>query len=129
MSQDDVQVLVVDDSLDAAVSMAELLSMDGYSVRTASEGREALRLVEKQVPHCVILDINMPGMDGCELAQELRARYDSSMVIIAITGMGDKSERVAKTIALADHFLRKPFESSTLRKLLVPTHSTLGKLR
>jgi CheY-like chemotaxis protein len=45
MSQDDVQVLVVDDSLDAAVSMAELLSMDGYSVRTASEGREALRLV------------------------------------------------------------------------------------
>ncbi|MDB5850860.1 MAG: hypothetical protein JWP29_4612, partial [Rhodoferax sp.] len=86
------------------------------------------RLAAQIAPHCVILDINMPGMDGCELAQELRARYDSSMVIVAITGMGDKSERVTKTIALADHFLRKPFESATLRKLLVPSPSTLGKL-
>jgi DNA-binding response OmpR family regulator len=126
MSHDDVHVLVVDDSLDAATSMAELLAMDGYSVRTAFDGRQALQLVAQQVPHCVILDINMPGMDGCELAQELRARYDSSMVIVAITGMGDKSERVAKTIALADHFLRKPFESSTLRKLLLPTPRTVG---
>lgn len=122
MSQDEVQVLVVDDSLDAAASMAELLELDGYVVRTASEGNEALRLVAQKVPHCVILDINMPGMDGCDLAQALRARYDSSMVIIAITGMGDKSERVAKTIALADHFLRKPFQSSTMRKLLQPSH-------
>ncbi|APW35904.1 hypothetical protein RD110_00665 [Rhodoferax koreense] len=122
MSQDDVQVLVVDDSLDAAAGMAELLELDGYVVRTASDGHEALRLVAQQVPHCVILDINMPGMDGCDLAQELRARYDNSMVIIAITGMGDKSERVAKTIALADHFLRKPFQSSVVRKLLRPSH-------
>ena len=126
MSHDDVHVLVVDDSLDAATSMAELLAMDGYSVRTAFVGHQALQLVAQQVPHCVILDINMPGMDGCELAQELRARYDSSMVIVAITGMGDKSERVAKTIALADHFLRKPFESATLRKLLLPTHRAVG---
>jgi len=126
MSHDDVHVLVVDDSLDAATSMAELLAMDGYSVRTAFDGHQALQLVAQQVPHCVILDINMPGMDGCELAQELRARYDSSMVIVAITGMGDKSERVAKTIALADHFLRKPFESATLRKLLLPTHRAVG---
>ncbi len=126
MSHDDVEVLVVDDSLDAAVGMAELLAMDGYAVRTASEGNEALRLVAQKVPHCVILDINMPGMDGCELAQQLRARYDSSMVIIAITGMGDKSERVTKTIALADHFLRKPFDASTIRRLLLPSHQPGG---
>jgi len=126
MANDEIHVLVVDDSQEAAASMAELLVLDGYTVRTASEGRQALQLAAEQVPHCVILDINMPGMDGCELTQELRARYDSSMVIIAITGMGDRSERVAMTIALADHFLRRPFESSVILRLLLPTRPAVG---
>ncbi len=120
MFDDEVHVLVVDDSKDAADTMAQFLELDGYSVRTASDGKEALESIKVQLPHCVILDVNMPGMDGFDLAKELRRMYGGEIVLIAVTGLGDKSERVVGTIALVDHFLRKPVNPDLVKKLLPP---------
>lgn len=118
MDTDEVRVLVVDDVKDAADTLAMVLSLDGYSVATAHSGEEAILLVEKHKPHCVILDIAMPGIDGYELATLLRHRYDNDIVLIAVTGWTDSVARVADTFSVVDHYFQKPVDPDRLRRLL-----------
>ena len=120
MDENEVHVLVVDDVQDAAEAMALALELNGYVVRTASDGMAALALIEQRKPHCVLLDVNMPGIDGCELSKRLRALYGDDIVLIAVTGGDDQMERVAETFARVDHYLKKPVDLAVLRKLLPP---------
>ncbi len=120
MDNDEVRVLVVDDVFDAAEALACGLELDGYQVRIAQDGEQALALIEESVPHCVLLDVDMPGIDGAELSQRLRARYGDDLVLIAVTGWGEDDERVSKTFACVDHYLKKPVDPAELRKLLPP---------
>ena len=120
MSDDEVRVVVVDDSDDAAETLATVLRLDGYSVWIARDGSEALTVIEDCSPHCVLLDVDMPGLDGSELSKRLRERYGDDVVLIAVTGWGVDDERVAKTFARVDHYLEKPFDPVVLRKLLPP---------
>ena len=120
MNDDDVRVVVVDDFADAAEALAETLKMSGYKVWVATDGTAALALIETQRPHCVLLDIGMPGMDGNELARTLRSRYGDDIVLIAVTGREHDDERVSDTFARVDHYLQKPVDPDVLRKLLPP---------
>lgn len=120
---DEVQVLVVDDLADAADALAMALELDGYSVRTAHNGREAFAAIEEQVPHCVMLDVDMPEVDGCELSLRLRERYGNDIVLIAMSGRDEADARVAETFLRVDHYLRKPFKLTLLRKLLPPMNA------
>ncbi|MEO8312562.1 MAG: response regulator [Caldimonas sp.] len=120
MNEDDVRVVVVDDVVDAAEVLAETLRMSGYTVWIATDGAAALDLVEAQQPHCVLLDIGMPGMDGNELTRTLRTRYGDDIVLIAVTGREHDDERVSDTFARVDHYLQKPVDLDVLRKLLPP---------
>lgn len=118
MANEEVRVVVVDDVKDAADTLAMLLSTDGYSVATALSGEEAILAIEKHSPHCVILDIAMPGIDGYELATLLRHRYHNDIVLIAITGWADSEARVADTFAVVDHYFQKPVDPKQLREVL-----------
>jgi CheY-like chemotaxis protein len=118
MENEEVRVVVVDDVKDAAETLAMLLSTDGYSVATALSGEEAILAIEKHSPHCVILDIAMPGIDGYELATLLRHRYNNDIVLIAVTGWSDREARVADTFAVVDHYFQKPVDPNHLRRLL-----------
>lgn len=120
VSDDEVRVVVVDDAIDAAETLAEALRLDGYTVWIAGDGREALDVIESCSPHCVLLDVDMPGLDGSELSKRLRERYGDDVVLIAVTGWGVEDERVASTFDRVDHYLRKPFDPVVLRKLLPP---------
>ncbi len=120
MNDDDVRVVVVDDFLDAAEALAETLAMNGYKVWVATDGAGALALIETHQPHCVLLDIGMPGMDGNELTRTLRTRYGDDIVLIAVTGREHDDERVSDTCARVDHYLQKPVDPDVLRKLLPP---------
>ena len=120
MSDDDVRVVVVDDVVDAAEALAEALALSGYKVWIATDGAAALALVETHQPHCVLLDIGMPGMDGNELTRTLRSRYGDDIVLIAVTGREHDDERVSDTFARVDHYLQKPVDPDVLRKLLPP---------
>ena len=120
MRDDEVRVVVVDDSDDAAETLAMALRLDGYSVWIARDGREALTVIEGCSPHCVLLDVDMPGLDGSELSKRLRERYGDDVVLIAVTGWGVEDERVARTFDCVDHYLKKPFDPVVLRKLLPP---------
>ena len=120
MSEDDVRVVVVDDFIDAAEALAETLMISGYKVWVATDGAGALALIETHQPHCVLLDIGMPGMDGNELTRTLRTRYGDDIVLIAVTGREHDDERVSDTFARVDHYLQKPVDPDQLRKLLPP---------
>ena len=113
-------MVVVDDAIDVAEVLACTLEMDGYSVKTAGDGAQALALIEAYQPHCVLLDINMPGMGGCELSDRLRELYGGDLVLIAVTGWGDPGDRVSDTFSRFDHYIRKPFDPALLRKILPP---------
>lgn len=124
MNMEEVRVMVVDDVKDAADTLAMLLSADGYSVATALSGEEAILEIEKHRPHCVILDIAMPGIDGYELATLLRHRYNDDIVLIAVTGWSDSDARVADTFSVVDHYLQKPVDPTRLRRLLPPLRTS-----
>ena len=120
MDDDDVRVVVVDDFADAAEALGETLTMSGYKVWIATDGEGALALIETHRPHCVLLDIGMPGMDGNDLTRTLRTRYGDDIVLIAVTGREHDDERVSDTFARVDHYLQKPVDPEVLRKLLPP---------
>jgi CheY-like chemotaxis protein len=120
MNEDDVRVVVVDDVVDAAEALAAALEISGYKVWIATGGSQALELVERHRPHCVLLDVGMPEMDGFELTQQLRDRYGDDIVLIAVTGREKDDERVSGTFARVDHYLQKPVDPDVLKKLLPP---------
>ena len=120
MNDDDVRVVVVDDVNDIAESVAKVLMADGYQVKTANDGLQALAVIEQFRPACVLLDIDMPGIDGKELSVRLRALYGDEMVLIAVTGWGLPDDGLSHAFATFDHYLRKPLSPGVLRKILPP---------
>lgn len=120
MGANEVRVVVVDDVSDAADALASALESDGYTVMTACDGEQALALVDQFQPHCVLLDIDMPGMSGQEVAARLRTLHGPELVLIAVTGWGKADDRVSHAFADFDYYLRKPFDLAALRKVLRP---------
>ena len=118
-SKDPIRVLVVDDNQDAVESLELLLTFEGYTVKTACNGVTALAEAVVFQPQVVLLDIGMPGMDGYEVARELRAREQTnSMTIIALTGYGQPEDRArAEAAGFTDH-LTKPVHPDVLYALM-----------
>ncbi|HYH65070.1 MAG TPA: ATP-binding protein, partial [Urbifossiella sp.] len=112
-------VLVVDDNVDAAESLALLLRMKGHEVRVAHDGLAALAAVEAAPPDLVLLDIGMPGMDGYEVARRLRERPGlEHLPLVAMTGWSQDEDRRRSREAGFDHHLVKPVEPAVLYQLL-----------
>lgn len=116
MSDNEVRVLVVDDLEDAALSLAMMLRLNGYVVQTCTSGADALARVESFDPHCVLLDVHMPGIDGHALSRRIRERYGSAVVLIAVTGRS--VEEATPTFEIVDHYLMKPIDGAQLAKVL-----------
>lgn len=114
------RIVVVDDHAELAGTLAEVLGLDGFDVRTACDGASALEVIAEHKPICVLTDVDMPGMNGFELVQRLRELYGSDMVLIAITGWGKEDVRIAKEFDAFDYCLRKPIDLAFLRNLLRP---------
>jgi signal transduction histidine kinase/CheY-like chemotaxis protein len=113
------RVLVVDDNRDAADSLNELLKMHGMQSAVAYSAEDALRLVSGQDFDAALLDIGLPGMDGCELAERLKASpAHARLKLIAITGWGQHDDRRRLAAAGFDHHLLKPVNSADLMRLL-----------
>ena len=117
-------VLIVDDNRDATDSMAMLLAMEGYDVRVAYDGPQALDAVRTARPDVILLDIGLPGMDGFQVAQRVRADpANSSIVIVAVSGYGQEEHRSRSSQAGCDHHLVKPIEPAVVSELLASLHS------
>jgi PAS domain S-box-containing protein len=113
------RLLVVDDNVDAAQTLAAMLSLHGQDVRTAFSGYEALQVAEAWRPDVAVLDIGMPGLNGYELCQRLREQsHGRPPLLIACTGWGQEADRERAHAAGFDFHLVKPIEPATLLRLL-----------
>lgn len=101
------RILVVDDNVDAASLIGELLGSVGHDVRLAHDGPSALDVAAGFQPEVAILDIGLPGMDGYELARAIRARAPSGIRLIAVTGYGQEKDRErAASSGFDAHFVK-----------------------
>jgi CheY-like chemotaxis protein len=113
-----LRILVADDERDA-VSMLELILRDeGHEVHSVYDGQEVLEAVRSFQPDVVLLDIGMPKLTGYEVARRLRERYGEALLLIAVTGWKQGSDRILAQLAGFDHHLAKPYESQALLELL-----------
>jgi PAS domain S-box-containing protein len=113
------RVLVVDDNVDAAQSLAKLLEMSGHQVRLAYDGPRALEAALDHRPEVVLLDIGLPGLDGFEVAQQIRQQAAlSSIVLVALTGYGQDADRQQSKEAGFDYHLVKPARFSEIEQIL-----------
>jgi PAS domain S-box-containing protein len=100
------RILVVDDNVDAAESLARLLGLGGHEVRVAHEGEAALAAVQAGAPDIVFLDIGLPGRDGHEVAGQIRRRPGGNKILlVALTGWGAEEDRRRTKEAGFDHHL------------------------
>lgn len=120
MGNDSVRVIVVDDFCDEADTLAELLSFDGYKVCAAYDGNEALAKIPTFAPHCILFDIDMPGLDGFQMAKQIRVRYGDKIMLVAFTARPLNDPQVPAAFSVADHYLMKPIDPAKLRRLLPP---------
>lgn len=123
------RVLVVEDNVYAAKSFATLLRLDGHEVQVAHDGPEALKMAETFRPDVILLDIGLPGIDGYEVAQRLRAKPEfKETQLIAMTGYGQPEDRRRSREAGIDHHLVKPVKIDFVRALLARGASPAGAI-
>ena len=113
------RILIVDDVPPAAMLVAIMLRSKGQHVRTAESGPEALAMIEQEKPSLVLSDISMPGMNGYDLAHEIRRRPEwNDIWLVALTGYGRDSDKKAAKAAGFNSHLVKPISTEDLECLL-----------
>lgn len=112
------RILVVDDNRDSATSMALMLKLLGNDVSTASNGEEAVEIAEKFRPSIILMDLGMPLLNGYEATRRIRQQpWGRGMIILALTGWGQDTDRTQSREAGCDGHLVKPVNISDLEKL------------
>ena len=130
------RVLVVDDNPGLLLAVSETLLAEGYVVVTARRGREALVRIAERMPDLIISDIRMPGMDGFQLARNLRSAPHTRLIpIVFLTAKDETADRVAGFRFGVDAYITKPFEPVELAAIVAGifervqrTHSDLARM-
>jgi CheY-like chemotaxis protein/two-component sensor histidine kinase len=123
-------ILVVDDNVDAAQSLAMLLQGDGHRVSVAYDGIEGLALARRVKPHAALLDLGLPGMNGFELARQMRMDPElADVAIVAVSGYGQASDRERSAQAGFDAHLLKPVGLDDLYRALAGALAARGARR
>ncbi len=111
----DVKVLLVDDEDQLRRVMRDLLERDGYVVTEARDGVEALDQIDRHAPDIIVLDLNLPGLDGYGVLAHLRSRPATlDIPVVVLTAQGDEENEVKVFEMGADDFLSKPFRARAL---------------
>jgi CheY-like chemotaxis protein len=113
-------ILVVDDNVDAAECLGELLKVSGHVVHIAHDGERALSAAAQLRPEVIILDIGMPFLNGYQVAQRLRNDLGLTSMLVAVTGYAAESDRIHAQQAGFDHHFAKPLDIHRLSALLGP---------
>src|SRR5207253_8368130 len=114
-----VDVLVVEDNPDIRATLREALEINGHHVETADDGNTGVELVLSHAPRLALIDIGLPGIDGYQVARELRLRMKNRRThLVALTGYGQPSDRRRALEAGFDEHLVKPIDFEDLNRLL-----------
>lgn len=115
MTNDQIQILIVDDEPDIIDFLSYNLQQEGYQIASATSGQEALQKAEQTLPHLILLDIMMPNMDGIETCRELRAKDRFKNTLIAfLTARNEDYSQIAGFDVGADDYITKPIKPRVL---------------
>jgi DNA-binding response OmpR family regulator len=121
-------VLLVDDEDDLRRVMRDLLERDGFTVQEARDGVQALDQVDRHAPDIIVLDLNLPGLDGYGVLSQLRSRpVTRDIPVIVLTAKGDEDNEVRVFELGADDFLSKPFRARALAARLEAVLARRGR--
>jgi DNA-binding response OmpR family regulator len=112
------RVVVIDSSASAADAIADGLRADGCDVQVAYDSADGIDAVAQYHTDCVLIDIDMPRIDGIEVARCLREVHRKGLVLIGITGTRHAAGAVTSELSVFDHCLAKPLDVSAVRALL-----------
>ena len=115
MKKKNTKILLVDDEPDIVEIIRFNLEQNGYQISTASDGLEAIKVAEKEIPHLIIMDVMMPNLDGIETCERLRQddRF-SDTIIMFLTARGEDYSYVAAFDSGADDYVTKPIKPKVL---------------
>ena len=123
-----LRILVADDNVDSAESLAMLLTLQGYNTKTTHDGDAALDLAATFRPDVILLDIGMPKLNGYEVCRCIRQQtWGKGMMVIALTGWGQEDDRRKSHAAGFDFHLVKPVDQDVLYKLLAGVRAKLSR--
>jgi two-component system CheB/CheR fusion protein len=123
-----MRVLVVEDDTVVAESLADLLRAEGHEVDLAADGPSAMEAVQSRPPDVVLLDINLPGLDGWQVARRVYEQpAEKRPLLVAVTGRSDESDRHSSERAGIDLHLTKPVDPAQLRRLLSRFRSVIAR--
>jgi two-component system cell cycle response regulator DivK len=112
-------LLVVDDNPENLKLILMILATSGYELTTASDALEAQRLIERRTPDLILLDLQLPGMDGLELTRRLKSSPETSDIpIVAVTAYAMKGDENKARSAGCDGYLVKPVDKRLLREVV-----------
>ena len=115
MKKKDIKILLVDDEQDILEIVGYNLTQEGYNIFTATNGKEAIQVAKKELPHLIIMDVMMPEMDGIEACEQIRKLPELSHVIITfLTARSEDYSQVAGFEAGADDYISKPIKPKLL---------------
>ncbi|MCO6175019.1 response regulator transcription factor [Flavobacterium sp. NRK F10] len=115
MKKKDIKILLVDDEPDILEIVGYNLTQEGYQIVTASNGKEAIALARKELPHLIIMDVMMPEMDGIEACENIRKFPELQNTIITfLTARSEDYSQVAGFDAGADDYIAKPIKPKVL---------------
>ena len=117
------RVFVVDDNRDAADTLGMFLALEGFDVRVAYDGDDAIREADAFHPDVALLDIGLPGKDGYEIARHMRREQDGELMLIAVTGYASDEDVARSREAGFDFHFGKP---ASLPALLEKIHGRFG---
>ena len=111
------KILVIEDEPDLAMGLRDNLEFEGYTVFIAHNGEDGLDLAVKEQPHCVLLDIMLPGMDGFDTCHAIRKKNIRAPILM-LTARGEEVDRVVGFEIGVDDYVSKPFHPAELRARL-----------
>jgi putative two-component system response regulator len=113
--QVNARVLVADDEESVAELLRRMLAKEGYAVEVVNDGLAALQSVQEHKPHVVLLDVNMPGMNGIDVCRRIKQDLSNRLTpVVLVTGMAQRERRIEGLEAGADDFLSKPVDAQEL---------------
>lgn len=113
------EILIIEDNLDAAESLGEVLALEGYQVALAHDGAEGVAKARELWPDAILCDIGLPGIDGYEVARTLRSDPAfASVLLVALTGYAQPEDQQKAREAGFNAHVSKPPDLSVLRRLL-----------
>lgn len=124
---DRMSILIVDDNLINLKLIRTVLSLEGYSVISAINAEEAIHVLNTYRPALILMDIQLPGMDGLELTKRIKANPDlKDILIVAVTAYAMKGDEEKVRAAGCDGYITKPINTRTLPSMVAALLSQVG---